>query len=311
MISHILSISRMILNSYKFKGRKLGQCIIILCLLFVGTNLSSQSKAQLDELLRDGKEVPQILFVGTFHFGYPGLDSHVTEDKYKVDIKSPERQKEVEELVDYIAKYKPTKIMVEADKSTSYLIDMYKKWKQGKSELRKREIDQIAFRLMNQFDLDTLYGIDATSMYNDLYNTKDSVFGKSILERIDTERPDSLYENVFYDKYWEWYEFGDKKCVEMHLLNYFKEANTDHHINRMHGHYILSSKTTDYNDVDRLAINWYSRNLRIMKNIQMIHTNPNDRIMILIGSGHVATLMQQFVSNPEYEVIKFGELEIN
>ncbi len=34
-----------------------------------------------------------------------------------------------------------------------------------------------------------------------------------------------------------------------------------------------------------------------------------DRIMILFGSGHLAILKQQLEATPEYELVKFGDLE--
>ena len=276
--------------------------------MFGFLTLSAQNEKDLDALLRDNKEVPKVLLVGTFHFGYPGLDSHKTADAYKVDINSPKRQKEVEALVDYIAKYKPTKILVEAGANTGYLMHKFRDWKLGKQELRKREVDQIGFRLLDRFQLDTLYGIDAWSLSRHLMTSSDSTFAKPIMDRIYQEYPDSLYDSKFSEKYWEWYDLQDKRCVDMELLPYFQETNSQYHINRMHGHYILSDKTTNYNSMDGLAINWYSRNLRIFKNIQMIETDDTDRIMILIGSGHVPILQQQFICSPEYELINFNDL---
>jgi len=43
-------------------------------------------------------ERPDVLLVGTFHFGYPGQDAHKTAEDKKVDILSEQKQKEVEEL---------------------------------------------------------------------------------------------------------------------------------------------------------------------------------------------------------------------
>ncbi len=267
-----------------------------------------QSEDALNTLLRNGKEVPKVLLVGTFHFGYPGLDDHKTDDANKLDINSPQRQKEIEELVDYIAKYKPTKVLVETGSNTGYLLRKYEAWKEGTGELRKREVDQVGFRLMDRFDLDTIYGIDANSFAQTIYSSRDSVQVQPIIDSIYRSRPDSLFESAIEDKYWEWYEVQDKRCVDMELLDFFLETNSDYHINRMHGHYLLSDKTDSYDSVDGLTLNWFSRNLRILKNIQMVETKPTDRILVLIGSGHVPILKQQFECTPEYELVKFGDL---
>lgn len=283
--------------------------LLIPILTLINSAAFGQNKSELDKLLRNNQEVPKVLLVGTFHFGYPGLDDHKTEDAYKVDINSPERQKEVQDLVDYIAQYQPTKILVEAGNNTRSLMQQYRAWKAGNVALRKREIDQIGFRLMRRFQLDTLYGIDANSFVREIVQSRDSIYIKPILDRIYKQQPDSLYESTFDDQYWEWYKLQDRRTVEMHLLDYFKKLNSEHHINRMHGHYILSDKTKNYNGVDGLILNWYSRNLRIFKNIQMVGATPSDRILVLIGAGHVPILQQQFESSPEYELVRFWNLK--
>lgn len=273
-------------------------------LIVSALSVMGQSKMVLDSLLRDNEEVPQVLIVGTFHFGYPNLDAHKTDDANKIDINSPQRQKEVDELVDYIARFKPSKILVEAGKNTGYLVHQYNLYKKGEVKLRKKEIDQIGFRLMDQFKLDTLYGIDASSLARELRKQSNP-----LNDRIYKEVPDSLFESTFEDQYWKWYEIQDKNSVEMPLLDCFKEMNSEHHINRMHGHYLLSDKTTNYNATDGLAINWYNRNLRIFKNMQMVETDHSDRLLILIGQGHVPILKHLFVSSPEYDFINFSDLE--
>lgn len=269
----------------------------------------AQDAAGVDKILLGNKQVPKVLLVGTFHFGYPGLDTHKTSDEHKIDINSPQRQKEVEALVEYIAKFKPTKIMVETGPNTGYLMERYRTWKEEKGMLKKREVDQIGFRLMDRFGLDTLYGVDSYSMSSSLSRSQDSIHAKPILDRIYSEKPDSLFESEIGDNYWKWYELMDARCVEMNLLDYFKECNSDHHINRMHGHYLLKDLDDSYDGIDGLTINWFSRNLRIIKNIHMIDTSPDDRIMIMFGSGHIPILKQQLECTPEYELVRFGDLE--
>ena len=277
-------------------------------LLLLQYHLSAQSKSEVDRLLKGDMKVPEVLLVGTFHFGYPGLDAHKTADSIKVDVKSPQRQKEVQELVDYIARFRPTKILVETGRNTGYLLHRYREWKTGKIDLRKREIDQVGFRLMDRFEIDTLYGIDAASLSWELGRTKDSVLAKPFMDRLYQSHPDSLFASQIDDNYWNWYDIQDERCVNLSLLEYFLEMNSEHHLRRMHGHYILKNQTNDYKSIDRLTLNWYSRNLRIFRNIQMVETSPDDRIMVLIGQAHVSILREQFLSSPEYQLIEFSEL---
>ncbi len=281
----------------------------ILCssIVLLALGMSAQT-IDVDEYLRKGDQVPQVLLVGTFHFGYPGLDTHKTKDEYKLDILSDQRQEELRELLDYIKKFKPTKIMLETSSNTGYLMNRMRRWQKGEEELGRRESDQIAIRLAHELQLDTIYGIDAPSLMTDMFRSKDSTAFKNYFADIFEDRPEKT--NVIEDRYWEWYEVGDRLTYEMRLLEYFKSQNTDKVIERMHGHYVLNDNYDDYNKMDGwLLLNWYSRNLRIIKNLQRIETHSDDRIMILFGAGHMAILKQQLEATPEYELVKFGDLE--
>lgn len=87
------------------------------------------------------KEKVKVLVVGTFHFDYPNLDVNKTEDNDKIDVLTEPKKSEVTELVNYIKKFNPTKIAIEAFpdwKATEKL----KKYKTG--EYRKKEMKGVS-----------------------------------------------------------------------------------------------------------------------------------------------------------------------
>lgn len=281
--------------------------IVLMFIAIIACSMSAQSLDP-DQYLSGEDKVPEVLLVGTFHFGYPGLDGHKTKDEYKLDILSDQRQEELRELLDYIKKFKPTKIMIESGRNTGYLMNRMRRWEKGEEELGRRESDQIAIRLAHELELDTIYGIDAPSLMNEMFQSKDSTAFQSFFANIFEERDEM--QNKFENRYWNWYDVQDQLTYEMRLLDFFKFQNTDEVIERMHGHYVLDDNYDDYNSMDGwLLLNWYSRNLRIIKNLHRIETNEDDRIMILFGAGHMAILKQQLEATPEYELIKFGDLE--
>lgn len=59
----------------------------------------------------DDRPRPQVLLFGTFHFSNPGLDAH--KSKYTYDLFSLKGQKELQEVLDRLAEFKPTKILIE------------------------------------------------------------------------------------------------------------------------------------------------------------------------------------------------------
>ena len=108
----------------------------------------------------------------------------------------------------------------------------------------------------------------------------------------------------------DWYDIDDKLTYEMPLLDYFKFQNSDKVIDRMHGHYVLDDGYDDTNSMDGwFLMSWYSRNLRIFKNLQRIKTTEGDRILVIFGAGHISILKHQLEASPEYELVKFNDLE--
>ena len=248
--------------------------------------------------------------VGAFHFGYPNLDAHKVAKADQVDICSPKRQGEVEELVDYLAKFRPNKIVVESGRNTGYLLRRYERWQAGTDTLRANEIDQLAFRLMQRFDLDTLYGCDAMGVVQDMLLSADSTAFNNYFDPIFAEydwRSDDPM-NLRYDAF---FDAKTRYTLDTNLLTFFKFSNSEEYIQRSHGAYLIGDfKLSGFNGADALAVYWYSRNLRIFRNIQKdVATHPDDRVLVLFGSGHIPILQQQFQASPEFKLIHFNDLE--
>ena len=72
--------------------------------------------------------------LGSFHFDFPNLDVIKTGTDDKIDVLDPKYQKEIDEIVRRIEKFKPTIIVIEREPSeqvkydslyNQYLIKMY------------------------------------------------------------------------------------------------------------------------------------------------------------------------------------------
>ncbi|WP_373314932.1 DUF5694 domain-containing protein [Gillisia lutea] len=48
---------------------------------------------------------------------------------------------------------------------------------------------------------------------------------------------------------------------------------------------------------------WFSRNLKIFRNILRINAGPEDRILVIYGAGHMNVLNLLFDSSPEFELM--------
>jgi hypothetical protein len=284
--------------------------ITILIILLSTYSLSAQNNyPDPDDILVGTRKQPAIFLVGSFHFAYYNLDAHKVDKDKQVDILSPGKQKELEELLQYIARFKPTKIAVEGKTNSGYIMKRYREYLKEPKTLRKNEIDQIGFRLMEKFKLDTIYGVDHETMLSDWYSTKDSNVIRPMLDSIfdgwDFQSTDPI--SMSYKKM---FRRDDSLASKMRLLDYFKFTNSDKMLNRGFGSYLNGDfKLGTTRGADALALHWYSRNLRIFRNIQDIVTSPEDRILVIFGRGHVEILKHLFECSPEFNLIKFGELD--
>lgn len=261
-----------------------------------------------DDILIGDRQVPKVLLVGTFHFEYYDLDAHVTDMDKRVNVKEPQRQKELEELVAYIARFEPTVIAVEAGAKTGWLMDRYRNYQLSGTLERSSEIDQLGFRLMERFGIDTLFGVDAGTLLGDLWDLPDSAILHPILDSIYSDW-DFRSDDPVSQRYSRLYDANDSFKKEHTLLEAFLHRNSDKMLDRDYGAYLTGDfKLGTYRGADGLAMHWYARNLRILRNIQELRMRPDDRLVVIYGAGHMGILKHLFECTPQFELVKFDDL---
>jgi len=248
------------------------------------------------------KDRAKVLVVGTFHFNYPGLDELKTEENDKIDVLKEPKKSEVNDLVEYIKKFKPTKIAIEANPGYGWN-DKFKAYKKGEHKDKRDERYQLAMRIATESNLDTLYTVDAGNLKGDLY-TRDSTLLDSLTYKIDWDVDDT---------YWpiakKYFEYREGQIKHTHLLDVFKHMNTREGHNTNFGLYLTGSFATgDGQGADHLSMWWYNRNARIFANIINITEGPEDRILVIFGNGHAAILRQFFEASPQYDFVEFSSL---
>ncbi|MEM6723539.1 MAG: DUF5694 domain-containing protein, partial [Bacteroidota bacterium] len=272
--------------------------LLIFCcwsMVSIGQDMYSMN---IDSFLTGGIERPKVLLVGSFHFKYPNLDAHQIDKADQIDVTSPKRQEEIEELVDYIEQFQPTKIVVESGAITGYLLRRRERVNAGTRERQPDEIDQIAFRLMDRLSLDTLYGCDTAGFTWNLEHDEAFQQHQALLNYFfGFEVPADPIQTA----YSQFYKLKDRWTVEHSLLEFFRYMNSDRTLDAGFGAYLNGPfKTTNYAGADRLSVWWYNRNLRIYRNIQKINAGPDDRVMVLFGAGHISILKQLFECDPAF-----------
>ena len=280
----------------------------LICFLLIIPFLSIKAQLNVDDILVDDNKLPKILLVGTFHFAYYDEDTHKTDKNKRIEILSESRQNEIQELIEYISVFKPNKIFVEDFNHDNILMTNYRNYKIGKYELTADEIDQLAFRLMKRFNLDTIYGVDKKTIFNELYNNPDTKsYAQDLDEELDFQK--GFLESDIGKRYMKLYDMEDSFLYENTILDYFKILNSQTNQNRaFYSMFAGNLGDENSNVADGLTLSSISRNMRTLNHIESNIDSSEDRVLILFGSSHTSFFKKYYESSPEHELIEFNDL---
>lgn len=273
--------------------------------------------AQKNEIKEHFKEIAtsDLLMLGTFHFKDAGLDGY--KPKYSKDILSEKGQKELNQLLDILKKYGPTKIGIEVKANRQHKLDsLYNLYLEGKYDISKKanEIFQVGFKLAKLLGHKKIYAIDAPGV-----GVKNNITSKKQYDSISNFHLKNapvelmLREQKINTLYKKWYEKGDKLKTEISLVDFFRVMNHPDVITNGHGHYVMGNfklgnpQKGDYFGADS-AMWWYSRNVRIFQNILRMHEPGKDKIMVLIGAGHLPIINFLAKSSKDFDFKTFEEV---
>jgi len=247
----------------------------------------------------------EVLTLGSFHFAFRNLDLIKTGKEDQIDVLETKYQKEIEEIVKRIAKFKPTIIVIERDPAKQAKYDsLYNQYLAGKYNLGRDEVDQIGFRVAKMMKLQTLHCVNA---WGRDYEVLDSVL----------EGKDSIGNKKFMNYF---YKYADTvkqyfpppvfktKGIRAELI----QKNDPENIKRDMGTYLIGTFKYETNNNEFFGPDfvtgwWFNRNLRIFRNIQKINAKPTDRILVIFGAGHMTLLNSFFDASPEYKLLKVND----
>ncbi len=246
-----------------------------------------------------------VITLGTFHFSFPNLDDIKIDKNDQIDVLEPGYQKEIEEIVSDLSKFKPTVIVIERQPDQQSKVDsLYQEYLKGNYQLSRGEDEQIGFRLAKANALRKLYCVDEWGNFNEnvtkILEGKDSLLTQRF-ESFYHTNPDSLKKTKNKPTF---KSNGLKK--ELLLINdekRIKESLGDYLV----GIFKYEVKQNDFLGVDFETGRWFNRNLKIFRNIQRIEASPRDRIVVIFGSGHLNLLNYFFECSPEYQLVDVKE----
>jgi hypothetical protein len=235
----------------------------------------------------------QVLIVGTFHMGNPGLDLFNPGIK---DVLGARRQREILDVVERLKGYRPTKIALESPSGSTAMQQRLDQYLAGHYVLTADERDQIGLRLAKDMKHSRVHGIDFPMDldFKGLFGYAEKHGQGDLVQSMMGEFESKIKPTL------------DASYMESHTVREILHDSNAPAIDEL-GHRIYMSamrigKDKDYPGTDLVA-RWYERNLRIATNIARLREKPDGRILILIGAGHGKLLRQFLAETPGFEVV--------
>jgi hypothetical protein len=247
------------------------------------------------ESFKEEAKRAEVLLIGVYHMANPGHDIFNMQAD---DVLAPKRQQEIAELSAMLKKFKPTKIAVEADYGSDVVPKRYAEYLAGTRPLSRNEIEQIGFRLAKDMGHTAVYPVDADGDFpwQRVVNYAKATGQSAKLEALMGEIGAMVKAQNEYLK---------THSVAQTLLY----MNADAKVAQDMGFYYLEARygePGDYAGPDLLA-EWYRRNVRIYNNVTKLVTNPDERILVIFGNGHLGWLRQDFAADPTLRLRKLEE----
>jgi Family of unknown function (DUF5694) len=230
----------------------------------------------------------QVMLVATYHFSNPGQDLNNVKS---VDVLAANRQREIDAVVNALARFGPTKVAVEWP---AKLVDeRYPKYLDGTLPESRNEVVQLGFRLARERKLAAVLGLDVEGDFpfdavtawagkNGRSAEIDALMaaGKQEVERISALQDKTTIGGVLRD------------------------FNTDEAIGRNHAFYprLLTMGAGAEQPGVKLLAAWYERNLAICARL-LQQLKPADRVVAFYGQGHIYLLRQCLREQPTVQLV--------
>ncbi|MDE0553819.1 MAG: DUF5694 domain-containing protein [Candidatus Poribacteria bacterium] len=246
----------------------------------------------------DTRDRATVMILGSTFFTNPGINRF----NFKMDdVLAPKRQREMEQLITQIKAFRPTKIAIYADETDDTEINAnYQGYLEGTYELTRNLHDQIGFRLAKQMEHAKLYCVadwpedrpifdkidDHLMDYDTFAETNDQEY---LLPNISSsgQRVRQGVDGTL------WVE------TEKHepLIGMYIRLNDPENIRADHQSYLRTARIgskDQYPGANWVGHWWYVHNLKNFVNLTRITESTEERILLIIGAGHVY-LVQQFL----------------
>lgn len=288
--------------------------ILQLGLLLLSIELPAQQTAYKLTAAEAVKQMPKltgnrhkVMILGSPHFDL-GNNASDWKPKQEVDMRTPARQQEIEEVVRALEKFRPTKICIEWLPSADSLFEKrYRSYVSGQWQLPVGEYYQLGFRLAKKMGHPKLYCVDNKPEQPKSLLEIDN-FDKYVAEQGSISKKERLMIDSLNKQFSIYLDSVRFLMSVRNTLLFINSEAVKQGIKRLWlTGLVHAGNNSTYAGAD-LTGNWYQRNTRIFSNVKKLCTEPEERILIIYGYGHAFILEELFRDSQQFEVVPVSSI---
>lgn len=239
-------------------------------------------------------EVAEVLVLGSWHMANLRGAAH--------DVLQLQRQHEMAAVIGALKAFGPTKIALEASfYRGSDMAELYAAYRAGEPATRN-ERQQIGFRLAAEMGHETVYSIDADGDFP-LLAVQDYVKANDRTDEYEAYQTLRRAEAEAFDAYLE----------ANSILDTLLYVNNDAYVDELMRHDFRLARFAEHWNWPGpdLVADYFRRNMRIYGNIAQLAAEPGERVVVIIGFGHLPWLWHAFDADPVVRLRKLPEFTAN
>lgn len=256
----------------------------------------------------------KVYLVGTFHFN--ASDGDVIKGT-KVDMSTPDKQRELDELVSKLQKTQADKVFVEwkQEYRQRFVDSTYALYRKGQREVgnqrdNNNEVVQVGYRLAKKLNRPKVYCADADGVFDyEAAQASAKQHGQEAILKGGFQAPVSDSMGLLIEartKAIKASQAPAPKYSGESILTHFKRMNTEASDRGNMDSYLLYlnrvGSGTDYAGAD-LGGDYFKRNVRIYTNLlRAVDVQRDKSIVLIIGQGHLSLLKSILRYNSLFEV---------
>jgi hypothetical protein len=241
-------------------------------LLFIATGISMAQQSldhELASIINQEKKAEsiEVLVVGVFHF---------TQAPSYNAIDEPEQQKEIKILTESLARFNPSKIVLEYQpKEQSHFDSLYQAYRKGRHKLSVNERQQLGFRLAGQLNHERVYGIDYKKPWG----------MDAVMKWARQNQPEFVnYVEQWRSKHAELDSVMHHQYSIAEILSFMATEPFLNRLQEVRMRTLEVGAGENYIGLEPVS-SVYKRNTRIFANL-MKTAEAGDRILLIYGAGH-------------------------